>query len=104
MELFNKEDVEQAIINTTAYDSIERIYDESQKDWFSMHGWIGGINDALEAIRSVDSIEVVNCKDCSHYCCIIYGNTGLERGICCGWHDEITFVVGPHDFCFRGER
>lgn len=64
-------------------------------------------DDAVEAIEALPSAqpEIVRCKDCKHYGCILYSGTQFEYGKCFG-HEEsdYTFEVKPDDFCSRAER
>ena len=49
--------------------------------------------------------EILMCKDCKYYGCILYSGTQFEHGECFG-HEEsdYTFEVKPDDFCSRAER
>lgn len=49
--------------------------------------------------------EIIRCKDCKYYGCILYSGTQFEYGKCFG-HEEsdYTFEVKPDDFCSRAER
>ena len=59
---------------------------------------------AIEQLPSAES-EIVRCKDCKHYGCVLYSATQFEYGECFG-HEEshYTFEVKPDDFCSRAER
>ena len=65
------------------------------------------LEDAEYAIEQLSSAqpEIVRCKDCKHYGCILYSGTQFEYGECFG-HEEshYTFEVKPDDFCSRVER
>ena len=60
-----------------------------------------------EWINNLPSVqpEIIRCKDCKHYGCILYSGTQFEYGECFG-HEEsdYTFEVKPDDFCSRAER
>lgn len=58
----------------------------------------------LEKLPSAQP-EIVRCKDCKHYGCILYSGTQFEYGECFG-HEEsdYTFEVKPDDFCSKAER
>ena len=61
----------------------------------------------LEFVRELPTVqpEIVRCKDCKHYGCVLYSATQFEYGECFG-HEEshYTFEVKPDDFCSRAER
>lgn len=63
-----------------------------------------------EAIRSIENLpsaqpEIVKCKDCKHYGCILHSGTQFEYGECFG-HEESDYIfeVKPDDYCSRAER
>ena len=60
--------------------------------------------EAIKRVLSAES-EIVRCKDCKHYGCILYSGTQFEHGDCFG-HEEYdyTFEVKPDDFCSQAER
>ena len=66
------------------------------EDWTPVEqaSWQWGWNDAIDAIingtPTVDAVEVVRCKDCTHY-----------HGVSC-YVNEIE--MGENDFCSWGER
>lgn len=62
-----------------------------------------GHDEDFHNLRQVE--ELVRCKDCKYYGCILYVDTQFEYGECFG-HEEsdYTFQVKPYDFCSRAER
>ena len=66
-----------------------------------------GICDVRVILNDLPSAqqEIVRCKDCKHYGCVLYSGTQFEYGECFG-HEEshYTFEVKPDDFCSRAER
>jgi len=65
------------------------------------------IEDIKYWLNSLPSAEpqIIRCKDCKHYGCVLYSGTQFEYGECFG-HEEsdYTFEVKPDDFCSRAER
>ena len=60
---------------------------------------------AYEQGRKDAQSEIVRCKDCKHYGCILYSGTQFEHGVCfCHEESDYTFEVKPDDFCSRAER
>ena len=81
-------------------DKSEFVYDGKQEDQIILCPE----HYALTQLPSVQP-EIVRCKDCKHYGCILYSGTQFEYGECFG-HEEsqYTFEVKPDDFCSRAER
>ena len=65
------------------------------------------LEDAEYAIEQLPSAEydIVRCKECKHYGCVLYSATQFEYGECFG-HEKshYTFEVKPDDFCSMAER
>ena len=84
--------------------AIDAVVKESQVD--GAYGYMDtkSIVDLLNDQPSAES-EIVRCKDCKHYGCVLYSATQFEYGECFG-HEEshYTFEVKPDDFCSRAER
>ena len=85
----------------TAIVAIEK---ESQVD--GAYGYMDtkSIVDLLNDLPSAEP-EIIFCKDCKHYGCILHSGTQFEYGECFG-HEEsqYTFEVKPDDFCSRAKR
>ena len=84
--------------------AIDAVLKESNMD--DAYGYMDtkSIVDLLNNLPSAQP-EIVRCKDCKHYGCVLYSATQFEYGECFG-HEEshYTFEVKPDDFCSRAER
>lgn len=69
--------------------------------------WFVSVEEVFDVLLKLPSaqLEIIRCKDCKHYACILYSGTQFEYGECFG-HEEsdYTFEVKPDDFCSRAER
>ena len=76
--------------NPNAFNDPERAY-----------GW-NDLLKILEAAPTVDSVEVVRCRDCKFYELKYYPD-GKQR-MCCENNNAIWTTTKPDDFCSYGER
>ena len=53
--------------------------------------------------KTVDAVEVVRCKDCSHYVKISNLDKDCRCNIFCGCYER-PYPTEPNDFCSYGER
>lgn len=87
------------ILSLTVYDSVESVENSVRANFTKKtNEWIGGIYDALVAVREVavhDVVPVVRCKDCKHY----WKNTRES--------DEVVVCLASakdDGYCSEGER
>lgn len=56
--------------------------------------WVDDMSIELDAIPTVDAVEVVRCKDCKYY----------SNGWLCNLYLNVSHEMKPDDFCSYGER
>ena len=58
-----------------------------------------------KAIYDLPTEEIIHCKDCKHYCNVLYQGTQFEYGECSKSPFSRIFSdsTGPYDFCSKGE-
>ena len=58
-----------------------------------------------KAIYDLQTEEIIHCKDCKHYCNVLYQGTQFEYGECSKSPFSRIFSdsTGPYDFCSKGE-
>lgn len=87
-----------AIVNLTNCTSVRDLYEYTQEHNLT-DMWIGGVNDAIDAVIAVPSIQpeaVIRCKDCKY--CKVYDDIP--------WCDRLTgtFRVKEESFCSFGKK
>ena len=63
--------------------------------------WVDDAMCLIEDATTVDAVEVVRCKDCTHWGGVPFGN------VCRRWSAPIVGMkncTGPDDFCSYGEE
>lgn len=53
-----------------------------------------GVDGTIEAMPTIDAVEVVRCKDCKHF------DGSYSYPICCRFEDNVK----PDDYCSYGEK
>lgn len=74
----------------------------------------GGVNDdsrirylrTLYALCDMPTEEIIYCKDCKHYCNVLYKDTQFEHGECSKSPFSRIFSdsTGPYGFCDKAEK
>ena len=52
-----------------------------------------------KAIYDLQTEEIIYCKDCKHYCNVLYKDTQFEHGYCDAADDYYIENKKPYDFC-----
>lgn len=58
------------------------------------------LNLAIDAMPTVDAVEVVRCKDCKHWENRIVGSCAS----CSAWEMDAPIMTQTNQFCSQGER
>ena len=100
------EPMDDLISRQAAIDVLQTCYDSDSVIFKNGYAYIR-YDQALQLMGKLPFAqpEIIRCKDCKHYGCILYSGTQFEYGECFG-HEEsdYTFKVKPDDFCSRAER
>lgn len=63
------------------------------------NGERGFYSQARKMMCDLPGEEIIYCKDCKHYCNVLYKDTQFEHGYCDAADDYYIENKKPYDFC-----